>query len=54
MWYDEAEPLQPQLAEDITEAVWCSGKQVNAAMFNTYGSVKEVVEKWKNSVNKCQ
>jgi ADP-ribose pyrophosphatase YjhB (NUDIX family) len=46
MDYAAAEPLQPQLSEDITEAVWCTCRQVNAAMLQTYGSVKEVLETW--------
>ncbi|MDR2848796.1 MAG: NUDIX domain-containing protein [Bacteroidales bacterium] len=43
MDYAAAEPLQPQLSEDITEAVWCTRQQVDAAMLQTYGSVKDVL-----------
>ncbi|MDR1666922.1 MAG: NUDIX domain-containing protein [Bacteroidales bacterium] len=50
-WYvmtlPSAVPLQPQLSEDITDARWLSGDEVNRAMNHTYGSVKEVLESWK-------
>ncbi|MDR3093582.1 MAG: NUDIX domain-containing protein [Bacteroidales bacterium] len=44
MDYKIAELLQPQLSENITEAIWCTRQQVASAMLQTYGSVKDVLE----------
>lgn len=47
-WFEmqvEGEPeLSPQLEEDITEACWCSRKQVKEKLKNTYGNIVLLLE----------
>ncbi|MDR0714930.1 MAG: NUDIX domain-containing protein [Bacteroidales bacterium] len=44
MTFPYAAPLHPQLAEDITDALWLSVDEANRTLDNTYGSVKEVLK----------
>ncbi len=46
-WYkmlcNDDSPLIPQAKEDITEAVWASGHDIDENMKNTYSSIKELL-----------
>jgi len=47
MCYDGDENLHPQFAEDITQAVWLPQNRLNIVVENTYESIKQVLEKFK-------
>jgi ADP-ribose pyrophosphatase YjhB (NUDIX family) len=49
MRHHGSETLHPQLAEDITEAVWMPRHQLNLALQNTYRSIEQVIDKWLNT-----
>ncbi len=46
MRYDGDDTLHPQVAENITDAVWMPESQLNIALQNTYESIKQVLDKW--------
>jgi 8-oxo-dGTP pyrophosphatase MutT (NUDIX family) len=48
MTYNGRESLQPQLDEDITEAVWYSENELAPVLRDTYGSIRQVLKQWMN------
>ncbi|MDR1671963.1 MAG: NUDIX domain-containing protein [Bacteroidales bacterium] len=46
MAYNGEEPLQPQVEEDITEAVWRSENELAPVLRNTYGTIGQVLGQW--------
>jgi len=49
MKYDGDEELLPQLEEGITNVQWVSQEDISYKMLNTYGSIIDVIEAFKNN-----
>ena len=49
MQYDGDEELLPQEEEGITSVEWVSQDDIDSKMFNTFGSIVDVVEAFKNN-----
>ena len=49
MQYDGDEELLPQVEEGITNVRWVSQEEISSKMLNTYGSIIDVIEVFKNN-----